>query len=168
MTWQFILGQLHQFLVGLLSRPGTIGVTVPLGSGYDRDADTQKKREHIVEFCRNQMGEKYVFGVEVSPGRESDSWDCSEMVQNAYENAGVPFCDGAQAQHNFCSPVSDPLPGDLGFLWSEKRDMIGHVMVFAGAGQLIHAVGGRGVVEDPIDMWVYKDRFRGWRRHPEL
>ena len=167
MSWTWLLHEIHQFLVGLATRPGTAGVTKTLGSGYDRGADEEKQRENIVEFCRNQLGEKYVFGKEVT-GKDSDEWDCSEMVEAAYRDSQITICDGAQGQYDFCKPANTPLAGDLGFLWSDKRNMIGHVMVSSGQGTVVHAVGGRGVVEDPVEMWVTHPRWRGWRRHRDF
>lgn len=94
--------------------------------------------------------------------------DCSELVQAAYHYAGLEIPDGSNYQYDFCRPVSAPEVGDLGFLWSDKWNRIGHVMIYKGNGMVIHAVGGKGVVDDYASNWESHARWRGWRRHPEL
>lgn len=171
---------LRDFMTGLMTRQdlaaaggegkmltGSVGIE---GTGYNAAIEEQEKRAHIVAFMRSQLGKKYRLGAEVLPGHEAlaEEWDCSESTEAAYRLAGVPIPDGAQAQYDFCRPVSFPKPGDLGFLWSDKRGMIGHVMCYAGHGTVIHAVGGRGVVEDPMSNWDHHARWKGWRRHPDF
>jgi len=94
--------------------------------------------------------------------------DCSELVEAAYARAAMEIPDGSPYQFNFCRPVNEPEPGDLGFLWSDKWGRIGHVMIYVGGGMVIHAVGGRGVVEEPAAKYTASPRWRGWRRHPEF
>ena len=133
-------------------------------------AQEQIQRERIVDFMRAQLGKSYLLGVEVENGHEDEtaSWDCSEAVEHAYERAGLLIPDGAQQQYDSCQAVHFPKAGDLGFLWSDKRGKIGHVMVATERGSVIHAVGGRGVVEDPVSMWERHPRWRGWRRHDDF
>lgn len=128
------------------------------------------QRSRIVAFMRSQLGKGYQLGVEISDGSEgaAKTWDCSEAVEHAYELAGLLIPDGAQQQYDACQAVPGPAAGDLGFLWSDTRGKIGHVMVATGDGTVVHAVGGRGVVEDPVDRWAHHPRWRGWRRHVDF
>lgn len=103
-----------------------------------------------------------------NPWKRQSFLDCSELVEACFSCAGMSIPDGAMNQYFFCRPVGVPLAGDLGFLWSDKRNMIGHVMVSTGHGTVIHAVAGRGVVEDPDTVWTHNPRWRGWRRHPDF
>ena len=144
-----------------------ISISVPLGSGYDREAEEARQRADVVAYARRQLGEPYKFGIESPEDKDLDAWDCSELYQHAFRAAGLHLPDGAQAQYDFCRPVRAPKPGDLGFLWSDKRNMIGHVFVATAEGMVVHAVGGIGVVEDPISLWEHIPRFRGWGRHPD-
>lgn len=136
------------------------------GTGYSVQAEENRKRAAIVAFIRSQLGRTYKLGVEVKPYTDSEVWDCSEIVENSYTRAGVPIPDGSNYQHDHCRPVLSPIAADLGFLYSDKWKRIGHVLVYTGEGTVIHAVGGRGVVEDPRGMWEVHTRWRGWRRHP--
>jgi cell wall-associated NlpC family hydrolase len=145
-------------------------MTLGLGTGYSREQDEEDQRSRAVAFMRSQIGKGYSLGVEVKPGDEEDSplWDCSEFTEAASRQAGWSpvLPDGAWQQYDVCRPVDHPRAGDLGFLWSDKRGMIGHVMMATGHGTVIHAVIERGVVEDPAEMWSSHPRWRGWRRHP--
>lgn len=149
---------------------GAVTVKLGVGSGYDRDQDELDCRAKAVTFARSQLGKGYELGHEVLPGDEEESplYDCSEITEAAARVAGwsPALPDGAEQQYNACRPVTRPKAGDLGFLWSTKRSKIGHVMMATGHGTVIHAVGGRGVVEDFDGQWTVHPRWRGWRRPP--
>jgi len=136
------------------------------GTGFDAQAAEEELRIRILQSMREDLGDQYKFGIEVLPGQDSDLWDCSEKIEDAFRDAGEFIPDGAQNQHDFCRPVTSVKPCDLGFMWSDKRNCIGHVFMFSERGTVIHAVGGRGVVEDDAERWVGHKRFRGVRRHP--
>ena len=150
--------------------PGAVTGSVVLPTGYSRKAEEDGLRQKIVEFMRSQLGKAYHLGVEVEWGQEGEAqeWDCSELTEAAYRLAGLTLPDGAQQQFDATAGILEPLEGDLGFLWSDTRGKIGHVMVRSGHGALIHAVGGRGVVEDLAAKWETHPRWRGWRRHHDL
>lgn len=143
---------------------------VGLPTGYDRASEEAAQRNAAVFFMRSQLGKGYRLGAEVKPGQEAAAteWDCSEETEAAARVAQWQprLPDGAQAQYDFCRPIDFPQAGDLGFLWSEVRGCIGHVMMATGQGTVIHAVGGRGVVEDPVHRWENHPRWRGWRQAP--
>ena len=151
------------------SKIGTFSMPIE-ATGYSVDAEEIETRRKIVEFMRSQLGLPYRLGAEIQPGHETEATesDCSESVEAAYRVCGKFIPDGAQQQYDFCQTIKNPLPGDLGFLWSDKRGKIGHVMMYTEMYTFIHAVGGRGVVEDPISMWDTNPRFRGARRHPDF
>ena len=176
---QFLGGLIAQFIknsmtirnlekAGMPSDTPRVTGSLTFGVGNEAELEEMRQRSDVVTFMRAQLGKKYVLGVEVAHDAESDAWDCSEAVEAAYIRAGLKMTDGAKYQYDFCLPVKSPNQGDLGFLWSDKRGMIGHVMVYTGQGTVIHAVGGRGVVEDPRGMWELHTRWRGWRRHPDF
>jgi len=139
-------------------------------TGYSRDDDEREQRNQIVEWALEQEGKLYEFGKEVQFEEEVDTIDCSELTENAYNRAGLEMPDGSWAQYEFCRPTAKPKPGDLGFLWSEKRGQIGHVEMFTGGTGIIGAVGGKvGRVRETSVSWLEEHtRFRGWRRHPEF
>lgn len=146
-----------------------VTLSVPLGSGYDRQAEEDRQRAAAVAYLRSKIGTPYLLGAEVAPGGEAEAGllDCSEAVEVAYRVAGLAIPDGSPYQYEHCRPVIAPKPGDLGFLYSENWGRIGHVMVATAEGTVLHAVGGRGLVEDPVSLWEGIPRWRGWRRHPD-
>lgn len=175
MDWATLFKSIYDFLLGALTKQKVAGekaisVKIPLGSGYDRDADERRKRAVICDFAQRQVGEPYKFGVEPPLGEDWDLWDCSELYEHAYHEAGLKLPDGSQFQFDFCRPVKNPKPGDLGFLWNDKWGRIGHVACYVGNDMIVDAVGGevgrvriahRSLIED-------SPRFRGWRRHPDF
>lgn len=176
--WLDLWDSIFKAIAGAVAKPQTTGDPLFSAStvqhieetGYSREAEENGQRRRLVEFCRSQKGKGYLLGVEVQPGQEYNTnlWDCSEEDEAAFRLEGMPFPDGAQAQYDFCRPVPAPKPGDLFFLWSDTRKCIGHVGMYTGEGTVVHAVKGRGVVEDPVGMWETHVRFRGWRRHPDF
>ena len=78
-----------------------------------------------------QLGKPYSWGA-AGP----DSYDCSGLVAWAYGQMGVSLPHYTGAQWNVGVPVSrsDLQPGDLVFF-----DGIGHVGIYVGGGQFIHA-----------------------------
>ena len=166
MTW---IDWIYRMLLGAITHPaGGVGVVAPIGSSYSVEAEELRKRAAIVAFCRAQLGEPYVYGTEHPLGEPADDWDCSELSHHAYNDIPMEMPDGARFQFNFCQAVPFGLAGDLHFLWSDKLGCIGHVMVDTGEGTVIHAVSGRGVVEDPLGRWAGHARYRGCRRHIEI
>lgn len=160
---------LARFLWKRLTMPeGMTGVYMELGSGYSRQAEEDRIRLEIVRYCRSQIGKPYKLGMEVPLGDDPSEIDCSELVEHAYFAGGKHIPDGSPYQFDFCRAVLSPVHADLGFLWSDKWQRIGHVFVFTGSGTVVHAMAGRGVVEDPVDQWQGHPRFRGWRRHPDF
>jgi cell wall-associated NlpC family hydrolase len=145
-------------------------VSIPLGTGYSAAGDEYTARQKIVQFMRSQLGKPYKLGIEIPSKKETwaTCWDCSELVEAAYRLAGHPIADGARFQFATTQPIRVPKPADLFFLWSDKLNYIGHVMAATGCGTVLHAVGGRGVVEDPVSMWEHHIRGRGWRRHVDF
>lgn len=112
---------------------GPSGSGVPLGGAGTGDA--------AVAAALTQLGVPYVWGG-ATPGV---GFDCSGLVQWAYAQAGVPLPRTTFGQIDVGVPVSiDHLrPGDLVFSRSVRsgRQVVdmGHVAIYAGAGQVIVA-----------------------------
>ena len=165
--WVEFWNALHRYL----ARPkGKVAVAVKIGAtGYSRAAEEQRKRDAIVSDFVRQKGDPYDFGAEIPPGIYNPiTGDCSEYVEWAFHRNGLEMPDGSWKQFDYCRPVTDPLPCDLGFLRHKKTGKISHVVMFIGDGEIIHAVGGdaRRVQIDSADWAQDHPRFAGWRRHP--
>jgi len=103
------------------------------------------------------LGTPYVWGG-ASPG----GFDCSGLVQYVYAQLGVALPHYSGAQWQLGTPVSrDQLePGDLVFF-----DGLGHVGIYIGGGQFIHAPHTGDVVKisSLSDSW-YAATYVGARR----
>jgi peptidoglycan DL-endopeptidase CwlO len=111
----------------------------------------------VVGIAMQYLGVPYVWGG-ASPG----GFDCSGFVMFVYAQVGVSLPHHAADQYNYGVPVSrDQLePGDLVFF-----DGLGHVGIYIGGGQFVHAPHTGDVVKisSLYDSW-YEATFVGARR----
>ena len=79
------------------------------------------------------LGTPYVYG-----GASPSGFDCSGLVMYAYAQAGVSLPHNTVAQWSYSDSVSvsrsQLQPGDLAFFYG-----LGHVGIYGGNGQFIHA-----------------------------
>ncbi|CED91292.1 Lipoprotein [Actinomyces succiniciruminis] len=104
-------------------------------------AGLDEKRNAVVTFALQQVGDAYVWGAE-----GPDRWDCSGLVQGAYRQIGIELEHWSEAQRSAGREVSaaEALPGDI--MWWP-----GHVAIYLGNGELVGAQGySQGVVRIPV------------------
>jgi peptidoglycan DL-endopeptidase CwlO len=111
----------------------------------------------VVGIAMQYLGVPYVWG-----GASPSGFDCSGFVMFVYAQMGVSLPHLAAAQFNYGTPVSrDQLePGDLVFF-----DGLGHMGIYIGGGQFIHAPHTGDVVKisSMDDPW-YAGTYVGARR----
>ena len=110
----------------------------------------------VVGVAMQYLGTPYVWGG-ASPG----GFDCSGFVQYVYNQVGVSLPHHAASQYGYGTPVpiSDLQAGDLVFF-----DGLGHVGIYIGGGQFVHAPHTGDVVKiSAMDGW-YSSSFVGARR----
>lgn len=92
----------------------------------------------VVAYARAQVGKRYVFGT-AGP----NTFDCSGLVKAAYARVGValPHYTGTLAGRGRAVSRAHLAPGDLVFPSS------GHVGIYIGGGQIVHASTPRGGVK---------------------
>ena len=106
-----------------------------------------------VAAAMSKLGAPYVWAA-AGP----DTFDCSGLTMWAWAHAGVslPHYTGSQLAATHPVPVSDLQPGDLVFVWGpgENGDP-GHVGLYIGGGQMVHAPHTGAFVEvDSIYWWT--------------
>ena len=85
----------------------------------------------VVGIAMQYLGTPYVWA-----GSSPGGFDCSGLVAYVYGQVGVSLPHNAAAQYGYGTPVaySDLEPGDLVFFSG-----LGHVGIYIGGGQFIHA-----------------------------
>jgi cell wall-associated NlpC family hydrolase len=113
--------------------------------------------EQVVRYARRLLGIRYSYGG-TSP---ASGFDCSGFTRFVYGHFGVslPHYSVAQFSLGRGVPRGDLQPGDLVFF-----DGLGHVGLYIGGGEFIHAPhSGTTVSVDSLGGW-YASRYDGARR----
>ena len=114
------------------------------------------RAERAVHVAERYLGVRYVWG-----GESPTGFDCSGLVQFAYNAIGISIPRTTYEQYRIGEPVSrDELePGDLLFF-----DHVGHVGMYVGGGRFIHAPHTGTVVQFGTLSGWYAEHFVGARR----
>lgn len=93
--------------------------------------------ESAIDFASAQVGDPYVYG-----GNGPNAWDCSGLVQAAYQQAKVALPRVAADQYRATTPLtrSQLQRGDLVF-WSTNGRASGvyHVAIYLGGDQYLES-----------------------------
>ena len=130
------------------------------------DADKPEASEavsSILDLAREQLGISYVYGG-ASP---STGFDCSGLVYYCFTKNGYSMNRTASGQYRQGVSVSkeDLKPGDLVFFASTGGWYIGHVGIYLGDGEFIHASsGGRRIMINKLSETYWTKYYYGARR----
>jgi len=118
---------------------------------------TKKKTEKILEEAEKLLGLSYKYGAcYEDPGKDQKEFDCSSFVQFVYSKVGVDLPRSTILQAERGREVRGSLsPADLLFfegerghyrhdLFPDRKLYIGHVAIYAGNNEIIHAVNTEG------------------------
>jgi cell wall-associated NlpC family hydrolase len=113
----------------------------------------------VVGIAMQYLGVPYVWG-----GASPSGFDCSGLVMYVYAQVGVSLPHNTVAQWNYPNAVSVPRnelqPGDLVFFAG-----LGHVGIYVGNGQFIHAPHTGDVVRiDSLSGGWYSSGYDGAKR----
>lgn len=93
-----------------------------------------------IEEARAYLGAPYLWG-----GLSAHGIDCSGLVHMAWRRLGRIVPRDAEQQEAAGSRVDEPRYGDLATYGGER---VTHVAFWLGNGRILHAAGGREVVEE--------------------
>ena len=118
--------------------------------------------EQIVQMAMQYMGVRYRSG-----GSSPNGFDCSGFTLYLYGQLGYSLPHTATGQYKNCGTYvakSDLQPGDLVF-FSDSSHAIGHVGIYIGGGQIIHARYSVGrVTTNYLSESYYTTRYVGAKR----
>ena len=121
------------------------------------------KGTSVVEYAKNYLGCKYVSGGS-SP---TTGFDCSGFKSYVYKNFGVSLSRSSKGQINDGVAVSrsDLQPGDIVVFNNSGNSVIGHVGIYIGGDNFIHAANpSQGVTITSLSSSYYSKRYVGARR----
>lgn len=138
---------------------GNPSYTMPLNpeTGLPKGATASPQAAAILSNAAKQIGQPYVWGGE---SRKEGGFDCSGLIQWAYQQAGISIPRTTYEQIKVGRPISwgSFRPGDL--IFSNNG---GHVVMYVGGGKVIAAPHtGAFVHYQPVSD--FKSSFSGARR----
>ncbi len=136
--------------------------TATRGKTNTNNIENKSKADKIVAAAHKELGKPYVSG---DTGKRG--YDCSGLTYSVYLktlNIKLPRTSGAQAKAGKSVKKSELQPGDLVFFRTSGRN-IGHVGIYIGNGNMIHAsTGRRSMIVASINSSYFKSRYVTARR----
>ena len=126
-------------------------------------ASANSEGQRIADFAMQYKGYAYVYGGTTPSG----GFDCSGFVYYVYNSCGYSLSRSCQTQAKSGRAVTkDSLqPGDLVFFNNTSDGTIGHVAIYIGDGNIIHAATTKkGVRVDTIESGYYNTYYYSARR----
>lgn len=119
--------------------------------------------DQIINLAKQQLGKPYIYGA-AGP----NAFDCSGLTSWLYRSFGYTIQRGAAAQtsNGYAVSKANLRPGDLVFFSNESSGgRVGHVGIYIGDGQIIHASTPQlGVRTDSLNSSWFIQHYMGARR----
>lgn len=131
-------------------------------SGNSSSNSSNSIGDKLVSLAKSKLGCKYVWGA-TGPNQ----FDCSGLTSWCYKQVGIsiPRTSLAQSKSGKAVSKSNLQPGDLLF-WKTTSAEVGHVGMYVGNGQFIHAPNkSKPVKYDSLSNSYYSSRFVRARRY---
>lgn len=117
-------------------------------------------RQQIIDYAAKLLGCKYVYG-----GNTPSGFDCSGYVKYVFKHFGVDLTRTSANQYANSVRIkkSELKIGDLVFFSQNAgSSKVGHVGIYVGGGQFIHAAApGKGVRYDSLNSTYYSSHYIG-------
>lgn len=113
-------------------------------------------RGEIINYAQQFMGCPYVYG-----GSGPEVFDCSGFTMYVFDKFGysLPHSAISQYQGGVDISKSELRPGDLVFFSNYSTDWIGHVGIYIGGGEFVHASSSYGVIISDMDSAWYSSHY---------
>lgn len=118
---------------------------------------------NVVSYAKQYIGYSYTLG----GTKPSTGFDCSGFTYYVFNSCGYSLSRSCQVQAKSGSAVSrqNLAAGDLVFFNNGSGGSIGHVGIYIGGGQFVHAENSRtGVRTDTINSGYYNKYYYSARR----
>lgn len=111
----------------------------------------------LLSFGKEYIGTPYLFG---AASGLTTAFDCSSFVQYIFAEAGksLPRTAAAMAAKGTKVAKSSLSVGDLLF-FNSSNNWIGHVAIYAGNGNMLHASTSKGVTLTSMNSAYWKARY---------
>lgn len=119
--------------------------------------------QDVVTYAKQYLGYKYISGGS-SP---ETGFDCSGFTSYVYKHFGITLNRTSSAQNSNGTSIEKEniQPGDLLIFNNSSNSGIGHVGIYIGDNNFIHAANGsKGVVTTSLQNGYYVARYVGARR----
>lgn len=136
-------------------RPATQEVPRHIDLSLQRSEATQT----LLREADSWIGTAYRYG-----GNDRNGVDCSGFVAQVFNSAlRIKLPRTSQQQHDFCTAINrgDLREGDLVFFTVRGGSKIGHVGIYIGNDQMVHASASKGVIISSLSQNYYTDNFFG-------
>ena len=134
----------------------------PTESIPDAAEGSSSEGERIAEFAKQYVGYSYVYG-----GTTPSGFDCTGFAYYVFNSCGYNLSRSCSVQCNSGTAVSrgNLQPGDLILFCNGGNGTIGHVGIYIGGGNIVHAENSRtGVVISTINSGYYNKYYSSARR----
>lgn len=124
---------------------------------------SSKSGSSVVEYAKQYLGYRYVSGG-ASP---STGFDCSGFTTYVFKHFGISLSrtSGAQASNGLYVEKSNLQLGDILIFNDSANKKVGHVGIYIGGNQFIHAANPKkGVIITSLSDSYYSERYVSARR----
>lgn len=140
----------------------TISSSSSSSSSTSSSSSSNSIGDKLVSLAKSKLGCKYVWGA-TGP----NTFDCSGLTSWCYKQVGIsiPRTSLEQSKGGKAVSKSNLQPGDLIF-WKTTSAEVGHVGMYVGNGQFIHAPNkSKPVKYDSLSSSYYSSRYVRARRY---
>lgn len=134
----------------------------PVETAQAANPPSSSSGEAVVAYAKQFLGYRYVYGT-----NGPNTFDCSGFVQYVYKHFGVSLSRSSKTQANDGVAVSKSnlQPGDVLIFKNTAKTAIGHVGIYIGNNQFIHASNSKtGVIISSLSTSSYQQRYVTARR----